>query len=335
MQVVRADARPWALRLAAVQGWSALLPPLLLSLAMAALTETVLLRLLVRVGVHFPKEGAVAAAFQAISWLGGFAFNLSSLLALLTGVVMLALLLQQPPAWRRPLLALAAAVLAAGLAFSAAGPSAEASLLFGLGAVALALVAASATLGGASARLATALMAAAYIFYQVYALGHQLWGLEGAASLPPFSSQALALGEGLVVAAAFLAFWAWGKPRWRHLGKEGLILVTGLTATVALAHLTPASTISILALWTSGLSLYLPWPLYLLGLWLYLASIVACWRDRAAWPLATGLFLLLLAGYMPQDSYHHLLLLLGLALLARPSLWPSPAGTAPLLSERP
>jgi hypothetical protein len=295
-----------------------------LALAAGALAETLFLRLLVRIGVHFPKEGAVAATFEGISWLGSFAFNLSSLLALLSGLVIVAFLLQEPLGWRRPLLVLATATLAVGLASSAADPSGKASLLFGLGGVALAVVVASAARGSAAARLTAALVAAAYLSYQLYALGHQIWRLQGWTSLPPLSSEALAIGEVLVVVAAFLAFWAWGRPRWKHLGIGGLALVTALTLTVALARLTPSSTISILALWTSGLSLYLPWPIYLLGFWLYAATLFICWRERTAWPLALGLLLLLLAGYMPQDSYHHLLLLLGLALLARPSLWPLP-----------
>ena len=324
MQAARTGPRPWVAEPGAAGAWPALLPPLMLGLAAGALAETVLLRLLVRVGVHFPKEGAVVTLFEGFSWLGSFAFNLSSLLALLAGAVMLVLLLQQPLGWRRHLLAFAALVLAAGLAFSAAGPSAGANLLFGLGGVALAAAMVSVALDNTAARLTAALVAAAYLSYQFYSLSHQVWRLQGWTSLPPFSSRALTVGEALVVAAAFAAFWAWGKPRWHHLGKGGLALVTATTLVVALARLTPDSTISILAIWTSGLSLYLPWPIYLIGLWLYLATLLACWRERTAWPLGTGLLLLLLAGYMPQDSYHHLLLLLGLALLARPSLWPLP-----------
>ena len=45
-------------------------------------------------------------------------------------------------------------------------------------------------------------------------------------------------------------------------------------------------------------------------------TVVACFRDKDAFWFGTGLLLLLLAGYMPEATYHHLLIILGVGLLA-------------------
>ena len=64
------------------------------------------------------------------------------------------------------------------------------------------------------------------------------------------------------------------------------------------------------------MSFFFPLPVYLLSLGLYLFTVVACLRsDDAPWTGA-GLLLLLLAGYMPEATYHHLLILLGVAFLS-------------------
>lgn len=97
--------------------------------------------------------------------------------------------------------------------------------------------------------------------------------------------------------------------------------MAALLLALALAGLSPVSTMAILALWTTGLSLFLPFPIYLLSLGLYLLTLVACWRSGDAFWTAAGLLLLLLAGYMAEATYQHLLLLLGVAFLSGASPW--------------
>ena len=45
-------------------------------------------------------------------------------------------------------------------------------------------------------------------------------------------------------------------------------------------------------------------------------TVVACFRDKDAFWFGTGLLLLLVAGYMPEATYHQLLIILGVGLLA-------------------
>lgn len=49
---------------------------------------------------------------------------------------------------------------------------------------------------------------------------------------------------------------------------------------------------------------------------IYLVTVVACFRDKDAFWLGAGLLLLLVAGYMPEATYHHLLVILGVGFLA-------------------
>jgi hypothetical protein len=224
-----------------------------------------------------------------------------------------------PEVARLPLAALSAAMLW-GLGWSLVTGSPTADALFGLtatllvGLLGLVLVRQQELSG--QARLALALMVGAYFCYQYWALSHLFSRLLDYPAVPPLSIPALRLGEVLVVAAGGAVFWAWGVGRWRRAGLAGMVLVAVLVLAVGLSSASPASTMSILALWTTGLSLFLPLPIYLLSLGLYLLTMVACWRSgKAFWPGA-GLLLLLLAGYMPEATYHHLLLLLGVAFLS-------------------
>jgi hypothetical protein len=208
-----------------------------------------------------------------------------------------------------------------GLGLSLAMGTATADALFGLavtllvGLLGLALVQQNEMSG--RGRLVLGLIVAAYLCYQYYALGYLINQrlLDNTSGLP-LSIAALRLGEGFVVAAGLAVFWAWGIERWRRAGLVGVAAVAAVLAAIAISSLSPASTTSILALWTTGLSLFLPLPVYLLALGLYLVTLIACWRSGDAFWTASGLLLLLLAGYMPEATYHHLLLLLGVVFLS-------------------
>src|SRR3972149_2654064 len=174
-------------------------------------------------------------------------------------------------------------------------------------------------------RLALALIVAAYLSYQYYVLSHLFYRIFDYGAVPPLSISVLRLGEVLAVAAA-----AGGLPRRRWGGTAGLAAVAAVLLALILAGLSPYSTMAILALWTTGLSLILPFPVYLLALALSLLTLMACWRSGDGFWTAAGLLLVLLAGYMPEATYQQLRLLLGVAFLSRAVPWtaPHPAATA-------
>jgi len=186
------------------------------------------------------------------------------------------------------------------------------------------------------ARVAIGLMVVAYACYQYYALGHLFYRALDYSTVPPLAVAVLRLGEGLVVVAGAAAFWAWGARRWRYAGFAGTSIAAVAVVVVAAGSLAPAATTSILSLWTTGLSLFLPLPLYLLALGLYLLTIIACLRRGEDFWTGAGLLLVLLAGYMPEATYDHLLLLLGVVFLSGVMTWaaPWPARTTTPSAER-
>jgi len=136
----------------------------------------------------------------------------------------------------------------------------------------------------------------------------------GLNSLPPYSRTIFGLGEALVLCNGFVVFWAWGRPlRW----DIRLVPATAITLVFLFSYLGNTSTSAILALWTEGLILHLPLPLYLIALWLYLVTVAGLLKDRQTFYQGAALILLFLAGYTLEMTYQHLLAVLAVLLLTR------------------
>jgi hypothetical protein len=303
------------------------------ALLAAALAETVLLRIVTRAGVHVPKNAAVRDAFEAASFLGSLAFNFASVLAIVLAAAFLgAITLRMRDGVARAAFGVLTVAMLSGLGLSLATGAPAADALFGV-AVALLVGFMGLSLAGdrdsaPGTRLAVALIVAAYFSYQYYVLGHLFYRISDIAAVPPLSITVLRAGEVLAVAAAAAAFLAWGVPRWRWVGTGGVAVVGAVLLGLIAAGLSPVSTMAILALWTTGLSLFLPFPVYLLALALYLLTLVACWRSGSAFWTAAGLLLILLAGYMPEATYQHLLVLLGVGFVSGAVRWAAPGPDA-------
>jgi hypothetical protein len=287
----------------------------------AAVAETLFLRLATRVGVHLPKGESARAGIHVASLVGTLALNFAAVLSVGFVVVLLALLVfrVETGAARLALAALSAGMLW-GLGSTLTTDSLMGNALFGL---TMTLLVVWAGFGVArhtglplDARVAIGLMVVAYVCYQYYALAHLFYRALDYSTVPPLAVPMLRLGEGLVVVASAAVFWAWGARRWQQAGVAGMSFTAVAVFVVAAGSLAPAATTSILALWTTGLSLFLPLPLYLLALGLYLLTAVACLRNAKDFWAGAGLLLLLLAGYMPEATYDHLLVLLGVAFVA-------------------
>jgi hypothetical protein len=299
----------------------------------AAVAETLFLRLATRVGVHLPKGELARAGLHVASLAGTLALNFAAVLSVGFVVVLLALLVirAEAGAARLALAALSAAMLW-GLGSTLTTDSLMGNAFFGL---TMTLLVVWAGCGVArrtglplDARIATGLMVVAYVCYQYYALAHLLYRALDYSTVPPLAVPMLRLGEGLVVVASAAVFWAWGPRRWQQAGVAGTSLTAVAVFVVAAGSLAPAATTSILALWTTGLSLFLPLPLYLLALGLYLLTAVACLRNAKDFWVGAGLLLLLLAGYMPEATYDHLLVLLGVAFVAGAARLAAPSAPA-------
>ena len=290
-------------------------------LIVAALLEIVLLRLATRIGVHVPRSELAADGLQAASFVGSLAFNSASILAIgLTVLLLLMMTMRVRDSVARFGLVLISGALMISLMMSLVTGRAAWDGAFGLAATLLVLLLGVTLMArkdvSTGPRAAVALIVGAYLCYQYYSLSYITYRLLDYAALPPLGIDVLRWGEVLVVLAGGAVFWAWGRPRWRLAGRLGIAAVVGFVVIVGLSSLTPSSTTSILALWTTGMSFFLPSPVYLAALALYLVTVVACFRDKDAFWLGAGLLLLLVAGYMPEATYHHLLVILGVGFLA-------------------
>ena len=294
-------------------------PDLIRWLALAALAEWLIGRSLTRAAIYIPKSAPMLAAFRGLTLAGQLALSLASLLALLTVVAI---------TWRGgrnlALSALLSALVAASLVSMVVPLGGWGALVYHAATLIVVGLLLIVHLDRAAARRerwavgVTALaMVAAHLYLLLPPAGEVL-GLARPSSLAiPF----FAIGELLFVLTPLALWWAYGRsaPRWAWA-------VAGLVAAgFAGMRLSQPSMVGILAMWSSGLSLYLPWPLYALSLAFAVVTVVAGMRARH--PVGWTMILLAAAGLAPQlstQAFYALIALWALvsaeALASRPDL---------------
>ncbi|MEE8369327.1 MAG: hypothetical protein V3S00_01005 [Dehalococcoidia bacterium] len=322
------QARPVAASLLGVA------PYVLWPLLVAGLGELILYRMFSRVGVHIPKEGVILDAYDGLIRLGSFAFNVSSVMVFFA-LGLLAYAAIQRWSSRSALFAAAPVLIVAfgALSFLLAFVEEGNTLKFTYGALSLGIMMLLAAQAWTDDRNDTprkvivTLIVLAYLASQYYVLANQAYSALGLTTAPAMTTRALELAELLVVVNAFVVFWAWSGVRrglqWRpsrmQLGVALLLMVMFLSAHRG----ADSSTAAILSLWTLGLTLYLPLPIYVLALGLYGATLVACLSEarrdpvRGSWDVI-ALGLLPVAGLTLEMTYVHLIALVALLLLVQP-----------------
>lgn len=326
MESIRLDRQPLSL-----PSLASVAPYVLWPLLIAGLGELILFRTLSRVGVHIPKEGVVLGAFNALTEGGSYAFNVASVATLVALLVLSAAVLKGQFG-RRPL-ATAAAPALIGLAAASVllsliqeGPAAR--LVFGLVALAVMLALAGQALIDRRQKpmrsIVVFTIVLTYLSAQYHVLALDAYQALGVRSSPPAGIATLEVAEALVVLNAFLVFWVWsGIPLRAASGPSIYQLVTvGTLIALFLGSYygrPDSSTASILSLWSLGLTLYLPVPIYALALGLYGAAIVRCAHrahgDEAATLDVIALGLLPVAGLTLELTYQYLIALTALLLL--------------------
>jgi hypothetical protein len=104
------------------------------------------------------------------------------------------------------------------------------------------------------------------------------------------------VGE-ILAALTPIALWLVVRPQARRR-VQALAAIPAILFSI-MHSAAPAMT-SILSIWSIGLTLYLPWPIYAISLWL--GTIVVISSVRQEQPIGWALLLLLAAGYAPQVS---------------------------------
>jgi hypothetical protein len=291
------------------------------ALAASGLAELVLQRVVYRVGVHIPRNGAFLRTYEVATWSGDLAFRLTAVLLAITAVLFAAWLVRDRTGPVVGLLmgALVAANLLAWPLHLSIGRE-LAPILFAL-AVAW-IVGQTLVASGPAALKAAALAVAVTLLLGQYRVGFGDLGVD-----------AVRIGEvqtateiGLLVSAGLFAAAAVGAAH----RKASLAIASIGVGVLLSAYAREPATVAIVSLWATGVTMSLPGVLYLLAFGAAAFAAAAWLRSRHTRHLAIGLALLLVAGVQPQVLHHDITALIGLTLL---TLWPAPEGIRAAGSE--
>lgn len=287
------------------------LPPHFRWLVLAAVVDWLIGRTLSRSAIHIPKTAFVANVFEVANLVSQVAASFAGLLALwAVGWI----------AWRawerrstRPLALAFGAVLGLNVGFFFISAVGWLAVGYGLALLLLiGLLAAQAWRHETTweKRLATVLPSATLLVTALYQLIPALSeGLRQTAD-PSFTMPLFNLGELLAVLCPFAWWRAYGRGASRRTWVVG-----GLIALLFVGmRLASPSTTGTLAIWSSGFTLYLPWPLYAASLWVATVSAITALQRGEVFGWA--ILLLAASGYAPQLSTQMLCALIALWLMA-------------------
>lgn len=287
-------------------------------LAVAALVEWLLVRTLTRAAIHVPKSPLVIAVYTAVNRIGLVS---AAFVALLAVVLLLWL------AWRtRQAIILPIALVGlVGLStlFLFIVPPMWVALTYQLFAiVAVILLIVGHRYGQEVAEpekkrkwQGTAVVlfpACALLSGLIVQLLPNLYRLLGWPGPPSFSTFLFNVGESFVVGSVMVWWWEYGRSR----SRRHWLIATVLALFFALSFWRDPAMTGILTIWSIGLTLFLPWPVYVLTLWLVAVTVLANWQMQPT--LAWAILLLATAGYAPQLSSQLFCALIALWLLGQP-----------------
>jgi hypothetical protein len=290
-------------------------------LVLAALAEWLVLRTVTRAAIHVPKSPPVITLYGIMNYLGLLAATFVALLGLLLllwlawqswqtkGTMLLSLLLAGrvglsllflvivPAGWLVVLshlitLSLIAVLLTGGLGVGASFWKGRESMV-------------------RAPVIALMLPALALVAGVLYHMLPALYTAVGWPGPPPWTGLLFNVGELLVVASVGALWWVYG----RSATLRQMIMAALPALLFSLSFWRDPAMTGILTIWSTGMTLFLPWPFYVLALWLAVVTVLAAWRQKRS--VAYALLLLMSAGYAPQLSSQLFCALIGLWLLAQ------------------
>jgi len=301
-------------------------PFLLRWLALSALADWLVTRTLARAAIFMPKSGLVLTAYRIVVAAGQAASVLAALLALAS---MLWLAWQARAAFRGALSLSLIALVCLSLALQVIVPGASLQLIYhalilgaAFGMLLYALQRETSRARKVAAMVAGMALLLGGLFQAIQVLSQAVgW------SKPPELTLALFnLGEVMAVLCPAAAWWAQRSSSSFTAGYHMDHSIAGERWSTYLWAAIPAlgfsalslanpSMAGILSIWSTGLTLFLPWPVYALSLWLSGVVVIASWRSGE--PTGWALLLLATGGYAPQLSSGAFFGLVGLILLCR------------------
>jgi len=296
------------------------LPPFFRWLSLAALADWLILRTLTRAAIFMPKAPLVITAYQALNLLGQVAFTLTGLLGWMA-VIWIAW-----QSWRNrrsvglPLILLSLIALGVlGIFVPLGGWLVAGYQLLVIAAVGIIGRQAWKREGDARKKIAWFVPGLAWLVGGIYQALPALYTALQWSGPPPLTGTLFNLGELLVVLTPVALWFSLGRTA--NLRQKLLAAIPALA--FGLAYLANPSLTAILSIWSTGLTLYLPWPVYAASLWLGSLVVTVSWRksETTAW----AMLLLAATGYAPQLSTQTLTGLVALWLLG-PALSSQSAG---------
>ena len=279
-------------------------------LAVAALADWFFARTLSRSAIFMPKTPAMLTGFQAMLSLGNFAANVTSLLAITTMAWI---------GWRLALKGQRALPIAIGtlLVFSLGAlliaPPALMTLAYHLIVMAAILLIARPIVRGshgAAQAVAVILAAAAVFASELHQAAAALSAVFNTGSSSNLGFTAFNVGEALVVASG-LAFGWWMRPQ---RDERWIWAVAALPAIAFGGFYLGAPSISgLLTIWSLGLTMFLPWPLYALSLWAVTAAMLT--GLKRGHPIGLAIPMLVAGGFASRLSTQLFLSLIALYLM--------------------
>jgi hypothetical protein len=295
-------------------------------LMVGALTEWLISRTLTRAAIHIPKTPTLITGYQLLNTVGQVAAAFVALLAVFILVWLAWYEWQHKGERLRPLLLIGRVTLS--LAFLFIIPSNESLLLHHL--LTLALLSSftlsylqthpSPPVSNQLVYLSVVATLGSGVIYQMMPVWYAVLHLPGPA---PVTGLLFNLGEGLVVFSMIGLWWVYGRAAAWRVWFFALLP----TAFFALLYGRDPAMTGILVIWSTGLSLYLPWMLYATALCLAVVTFLTGWRKNP--PVAVALALLAAAGYAPQMSSQLFCALIALWWLARPQTTPAHSSPQP------
>lgn len=297
-------------------------------LAVAAVVEWLLLRTISRAAIHVPKSPLVISVYTAVNQIGLVAAAFVALLALLLLMSIAWRLWQTRQSFVLPLTLLGVVVMSL-LALVMVLPPWFALLYQGSAVTAVFTICLLRLRGARSAPVGTgwwqetasllfpACSLLAGLLYQLLPTLYAVFNWPGP---PALTGVLFRLGELLVIGTVLVWWWGYGRTERSRSGHSRSWLNWTVAAMPALLFALsfqrdPAMT-GILTIWSTGITLFLPWPVYVVALWLVGVTVLTTWHTRPA--LAYAILLFISAGYAPQLSSQLFCALIGLWLLKRP-----------------
>ncbi len=126
------------------------------------------------------------------------------------------------------------------------------------------------------------------------------------------------LGEAATLIAALMISTGYlMQSRAGAISKKALVWASLIAGGFIIFYVTSSWLLSIIAMWTLGFTMFLPFPLYAIVMFVFVYTVAASWSRSESW-IAMGLLLLLFAGRLAQLGYLSMLMVIGLALISFP-----------------